>query len=187
MLAVATILLATTMLNRTKNSRAYVAALFPLPNIIGCILVLTLPWSNKVGLLVAFDITGALLRSTQTLAFSIESRSCRDTCLCHSTWLGDFYNCRAHQTNYCECHNSNRVLCRFVSALHKLFFESELSGSTQVMSLDHKCFKRYAFVSFLTLVDLPDNRFWVARNICPGITCPSVSSSRATPYLLFYP
>lgn len=62
-LAVGTILLALTIVNRTKNSRGYVAALFPLPNLLGCILVLALPWSDKVGLLFALWITGALLHS----------------------------------------------------------------------------------------------------------------------------
>ncbi|KAJ7169296.1 major facilitator superfamily domain-containing protein [Mycena crocata] len=40
------------------NQRAYTAFCWKIPNIIGAILVNTLPWSNKIGLLFSFWITG---------------------------------------------------------------------------------------------------------------------------------
>lgn len=43
---------------RIPNSRAYVGALYTLPNILGVFLINFLPWRNKVGLLFAQWLTG---------------------------------------------------------------------------------------------------------------------------------
>ncbi|CUA76056.1 putative transporter PB1C11,03 [Schizosaccharomyces pombe 972h-] [Rhizoctonia solani] len=40
------------------NSRAYVAAIYFVPNVLGSILVNVLPWSNKIGLLISVWMTG---------------------------------------------------------------------------------------------------------------------------------
>ena len=47
---------------RIPNGIAYVSALYFIPNILGCILVNVLPWSDKVGLLFSVWITGELVR-----------------------------------------------------------------------------------------------------------------------------
>jgi len=46
------------IVERIPNSRAYVGMVYFIPNIIGSILVITLPWSDKVGLLLSVYITG---------------------------------------------------------------------------------------------------------------------------------
>ena len=43
---------------RFANSRAYVGFIYHIPNVIGAILVNTLPWDNKIGLLCSVWITG---------------------------------------------------------------------------------------------------------------------------------
>jgi len=43
---------------RIPNTRALVGAIYFIPNIIGSILVITLPWSNKIGLLISVYATG---------------------------------------------------------------------------------------------------------------------------------
>ncbi|KAH8814585.1 major facilitator superfamily domain-containing protein [Flagelloscypha sp. PMI_526] len=47
-----------TLASRLKNSRAYIGAIYMIPNLLGCILVIALPWSNKIGLLFGVWITG---------------------------------------------------------------------------------------------------------------------------------
>lgn len=47
------ILTATGLLKRYPNSRSYVAAVYYIPSIISAIMIITLPWSNKGGLLTA--------------------------------------------------------------------------------------------------------------------------------------
>ncbi|SJL04531.1 related to permease of the major facilitator superfamily [Armillaria ostoyae] len=44
--------------SRIPNSRAYVGAIYMLPNVLGVFLVNFLPWSNKIGLLFSVWITG---------------------------------------------------------------------------------------------------------------------------------
>ncbi|KDQ56115.1 hypothetical protein JAAARDRAFT_36903 [Jaapia argillacea MUCL 33604] len=44
--------------SRWKDARAYVGAVYFLPNLLGCILINTLPWSDKVGLLFSQWLTG---------------------------------------------------------------------------------------------------------------------------------
>ncbi|KAG7086386.1 hypothetical protein E1B28_002343 [Marasmius oreades] len=44
--------------SRIPNSRAYVGAIYMVPNVVGAILINVLPWSDKVGLLFAEWITG---------------------------------------------------------------------------------------------------------------------------------
>jgi hypothetical protein len=46
---------------RIPNSRAYVGALYTVPNILGVFLINFLPWRNKVGLLFAQWLTGEAL------------------------------------------------------------------------------------------------------------------------------
>ncbi len=46
---------------RYKDSRAYVGAIYFLPNILGVFLINFLPWSDKVGLLFGQWLTGACL------------------------------------------------------------------------------------------------------------------------------
>ena len=43
---------------RIPNGRAYVGAVYFIPNILGCILVNALPWKDKVGLLFSVWLTG---------------------------------------------------------------------------------------------------------------------------------
>ncbi|KAH9942119.1 MFS general substrate transporter [Amylocystis lapponica] len=43
---------------RLHNARAYVGAAYTIPNILGSILIITLPWDNKAGLLCAQWLTG---------------------------------------------------------------------------------------------------------------------------------
>lgn len=53
-----TIWTAVTLVKRIPNSRAYIGAVYFIPNVLGGILILTLPWSNKIGLLFSIWITG---------------------------------------------------------------------------------------------------------------------------------
>jgi len=55
---IATIWTGVTIASRIPNSRAYVAVLYMVPNLIGVFLINFLPWSNKVGLLFAQWTTG---------------------------------------------------------------------------------------------------------------------------------
>jgi hypothetical protein len=48
------------IVSRIPNSRAYVAALYTVPNLLGVFLINFLPWENKVGLLSSIWITGEL-------------------------------------------------------------------------------------------------------------------------------
>lgn len=47
-----------TIAARLPNSRAYVAVLYMVPNLLGALLIISLPWSNKIGLLFSLWITG---------------------------------------------------------------------------------------------------------------------------------
>lgn len=55
---IVTIWTGVTLAARMKNSRAYIGALYFLPNILGVLLLNFLPWDNKVGLLFAQWLTG---------------------------------------------------------------------------------------------------------------------------------
>ena len=52
---------------RYKDSRAYVGAIYFVPNILGVLLINFLPWENKVGLLFSQWLTGASIRDIVTL------------------------------------------------------------------------------------------------------------------------
>ena len=52
---------------RYKDSRAYVGAIYFVPNILGVLLINFLPWENKVGLLFSQWLTGACIRDIVTL------------------------------------------------------------------------------------------------------------------------
>jgi ACS family allantoate permease-like MFS transporter len=47
-----------TLATKWKDARAYVGAIYFIPNLLGCILVNVLPWKNKVGLLFSVWLTG---------------------------------------------------------------------------------------------------------------------------------
>ncbi|KAK7981292.1 MFS general substrate transporter [Apiospora saccharicola] len=53
---VISITLSTMMLRRFPNSRCYIAALFFAPSVLAVILLMTLPWGNRVGLLCAYYV-----------------------------------------------------------------------------------------------------------------------------------
>ncbi|KAJ3721461.1 MFS general substrate transporter [Lentinula raphanica] len=55
---ITTILTGVNIAARVPNSRAYVGTLFFIPNIVGVIVINTLPWSDKVGLLFGQWLTG---------------------------------------------------------------------------------------------------------------------------------
>ncbi|KAK0448283.1 MFS general substrate transporter [Desarmillaria tabescens] len=55
---IVTIWTGVTIASRIPNSRAYVGAIYMIPNVLGVFLVNFLPWSNKVGLLFSVWITG---------------------------------------------------------------------------------------------------------------------------------
>ncbi|KAG8748239.1 hypothetical protein FRC10_007628 [Ceratobasidium sp. 414] len=55
---IVTIWTGVTLAGKWKNGRAYVSAIYFFPNVLGSILVNTLPWSNKIGLLFSVWITG---------------------------------------------------------------------------------------------------------------------------------
>jgi len=55
---IVTIWVGVTIASRIPNSRAYVGAIFFIPNLLGVFLVNFLPWSNKIGLLFAQWIMG---------------------------------------------------------------------------------------------------------------------------------
>jgi MFS transporter, ACS family, allantoate permease len=55
---IVTIWTGVTIAARIKNSRAYVGAIYMIPNVLGVFLVNFLPWENKIGLLFAVWITG---------------------------------------------------------------------------------------------------------------------------------
>jgi len=55
---VVTIYTGVKLVGRYKNSLAYVGIIYFIPNIVGSILVNTLPWKDKVGLLFSVWITG---------------------------------------------------------------------------------------------------------------------------------
>lgn len=46
---------------RYKNARAWVGAIYFIPNVLGTILINVLPWKNKIGLLFSIWITGMSL------------------------------------------------------------------------------------------------------------------------------
>ncbi|KAK7928941.1 MFS general substrate transporter [Apiospora marii] len=50
------ITLSTMMLRRFPNSRCYIAALFFAPSVLAVVLLMTLPWGNRVGLLCAYYV-----------------------------------------------------------------------------------------------------------------------------------
>jgi hypothetical protein len=47
-----------TLAAKIPNSRAYVAVIYMLPNLLGALLINLLPWSNKIGLLFSLWLTG---------------------------------------------------------------------------------------------------------------------------------
>jgi MFS transporter, ACS family, allantoate permease len=55
---VVTIFTGVTLAARLKDSRAYVGAIYFLPNFLGVFLINLLPWSDKVGLLFGQWLTG---------------------------------------------------------------------------------------------------------------------------------
>ncbi|KAL9710473.1 hypothetical protein Ac2012v2_006007 [Leucoagaricus gongylophorus] len=55
---IVTIWVGISIVSRIPNSRAYVGAIFFIPNLLGVFLISFLPWSNKIGLLFAEWITG---------------------------------------------------------------------------------------------------------------------------------
>lgn len=55
---VVTIWTSVTLVARYKDSRAWVSIIYFIPNILGSVLVNALPWSDKVGLLFSYWITG---------------------------------------------------------------------------------------------------------------------------------
>lgn len=55
---IVTIWTGVTLAAHLRDARAYVGAVYFIPNLLGAILVITLPWSNKVGLLFSVWITG---------------------------------------------------------------------------------------------------------------------------------
>lgn len=57
------------MLRRMPNSRAYLAILFFLPSVMSAILLMTLPFSNRTGLLSAFYVMSAFGFSRPCFAF----------------------------------------------------------------------------------------------------------------------
>jgi ACS family allantoate permease-like MFS transporter len=60
------------IVSRIPNSRAYVAVLYTVPNLLGVFLTNFLPWKNKVGLLFALWVTGE--------AFGLASLTFISTC-----------------------------------------------------------------------------------------------------------
>ena len=57
---------------RFRNSRAYVGFLYLIPNVIGAILVNTLPWDNKIGLLFSVWTTGKCFLNRSQFFFFVE-------------------------------------------------------------------------------------------------------------------
>ena len=55
---IVTIFTGVTLAARYVNARAYVGAIYFIPNLIGVFLISLLPWGNKVGLLFGIWITG---------------------------------------------------------------------------------------------------------------------------------
>jgi MFS transporter, ACS family, allantoate permease len=64
---IVTIWTGVTIVSRIPNSRAYVGALYTVPNLLGVFLINFLPWSNKVGLLFGQWLTGETLQNTLLL------------------------------------------------------------------------------------------------------------------------
>ena len=56
-LEIATIFTCVHIASRWNNSIAYVGVIYSIPNILGCILINVLPWSDKVGLLFSVWLT----------------------------------------------------------------------------------------------------------------------------------
>ncbi|KZV92894.1 MFS general substrate transporter [Exidia glandulosa HHB12029] len=55
---IVTIWTGVTLVSKWKNSRAYVAVIYFIPNIAGTIMINTIPWENKIGLLFSIWLTG---------------------------------------------------------------------------------------------------------------------------------
>ena len=58
MVEIVTIFVGVNIAARFKNARAYVGAIWFIPNIVGALLINLLPWTDKVGLLFAQWTTG---------------------------------------------------------------------------------------------------------------------------------
>jgi ACS family allantoate permease-like MFS transporter len=55
---IVTIWTSTLALKRWPNHRGYIGAAWLVPNVIGAILIVTLPYSNKAGILICLYVTG---------------------------------------------------------------------------------------------------------------------------------
>lgn len=62
---IVTIFVGVNVAARYTNARAYVGAIWFIPNVLGSILINVIPWENKVGLLFSQWLTGAFSRNPQ--------------------------------------------------------------------------------------------------------------------------
>lgn len=93
-----------------RDARAYVGAVYFIPNILGCILVTTLPWSNKIGLLFSVWLTGPSAVLPHFLADAYIR--CRRWYygLCALALVGIQRNSRSYQEGHHQRNHALRVL-----------------------------------------------------------------------------
>ena len=107
-----------TIVSHFPNSRAWVAILAYIPNVLSVFLVNFLPWHDKVGLLFSVWLSGKhnLLRVSALKELFVAS--CCDHWLCHSHSLGIANYGRAYKESHDERHyaiwSMHRQCCRAV-------------------------------------------------------------------------
>lgn len=106
---IVTIWVGVSIASRIPDSRAYVGAIFFIPNLLGVLLISFLPWSDKIGLLFAEWITGQHLFSN-FLQTSLTSCRCWDYRVCAGFILALKCYCRPHKEGYCQCNHAFCVL-----------------------------------------------------------------------------
>jgi len=104
---IVTIWVGVTIASRIPNSRAYVGAIFFIPNLLGVFLVNFLPWSNKIGLLFVQWIMG---QCCSIIFCKSHSRAVGAHRVCIGFILALERYCRPHEEGYCQCNHAFCVL-----------------------------------------------------------------------------
>ena len=95
---------------RYKNSRAYVGAIYFIPNILGVLLLNLLPWDNQVGLLFSQWVTGESLNCVEwSMVLKCLVRRW-DYWLCASPFLALKCDCWAYETCNGQCYFAHSLL-----------------------------------------------------------------------------
>lgn len=106
---IVTIWTGVTIVSQIPNSRAYVAALYTVPNLLGVFLINFLPWHNKVGLLFGQWLTGETLQNGPPWSY-FNFHRCGDHQLCAFVSLAFGRDRRPHKESDGQCYNAFGIL-----------------------------------------------------------------------------